>query len=55
MAFPFNISVGIVPAFKFHASTIWPRINTLADKVDATIQAEEALIAALSAVKAKLP
>lgn len=46
-AAPFDLGVLIVPNFAARESTIWPAVNTLDEKVDALINAEDALIARL--------
>ena len=51
----FDLQVGVSTAFVFHASTIWPAVNKLAEQVDAIDAAADSLIATLQAERATHP
>lgn len=55
MALSFEVPVRVNISMKFHSSTIWPKVNELAAKVDALEAADDALIAEILALKGKTP
>jgi len=54
-ALSFDISMQVIPMFKFSASTIWPAINHLESEVEELQSADDRLIAALENLKGKTP